>query len=656
MSAQPIRNFPGRKARLLAGLATAAVAALATTGVASAAPASGDVVLSLKKGAPSSLLREGVKASPRSNGKGGNQTVELPISDLDLSGATVSAAALTFSAKGRSTKLNDVVLKLGAKGTTLSAKQGGKRKAFFRIGAAASIDGASARLQGPLALTGSGAKALREALGLDGIAAGKVGSASLLASATLVVVEPPKEQPKVDPYPYASQCPVGAVEGAPGGIGDAPGKVSGIAAAPIFGSGTSQSVTGTEIDWGFKQSFRSYVLNVPITGSLQVLGGATANPNGTMAATGAYFGFPVSSGSYELGSEPDHSDDLLVSNGTGTVLFCKPGHGFNIVLKDPAVTIDGGDSRVTADVGANVNGTWYPFQRTDIADLDLSAVAPEVTKSGNALVWKDVPATLTADGATATGGLYPAGAVLDKVTVKTSLDRPLTQCAVTAGNPAPEPAVSFGLAPLPTLNDPVEGSGGTIDWGFRRAFRSTIKTNGSFAMLGGATESYPGNMGGAAEPAPIGGEGKFFRFPIDRYAYDDGAAGGADDRLIATSEASVGFCNPAHGYAALISKPTLVIAGTDSRFTANVYSFQTGKGWIGGRVDLVDLNSTGIDAVTGTGTVSWGQVQPNETPLLTGIPADGGLLTEALKLAAMSLNGNAGTFDPVAAQIDLPTP
>lgn len=663
MTAQPTRPIPGRKTRLLAALATTAVAALTVTGTASAAPASGEVVLSLKKGADSSLLREGVKASPRSGGKGGNQLVKLAVSDLDLSnGATASAAALTLKANGRSAKLNDVLVRLGAKSTTISAKLGGKRQVFFRASGAATIDGASARVKGPLALTSKGAKALGTALDLDGITAGKVGSTSVLASATPIVppAPPKKEEPKVDPYPYASQCPVSAVQGAPPGLGDAPGKVSGIDPAPLFGAGTAQAVTGTEIDWGFKQTFRSYVLVVPPAGSLQVLDGATANPVGSMVAPGSYFGFPTSGGSYEAGSEPDHSDDKLVADGTGTVLFCKAGHGFNIVIKNPTVTIDGENSRITADVGANMNGTWYPFQRVDIADLDLSAVTPEVTNGGNTVVWKDVPATMTADGSTATGDLYPAGEALDTITVKTALERPLTsECTVPSGVATP-PVVDFNLTALPTLTSPVTGSGGTINWGFRRGVRNTaVVGGGGFTLIGGATESYPGNMGGAGAPAepPVGGNGKFFRFPISSYSYEVGTADPGDDRLVATSEASVGFCNPNAGnYGLVIAKPTLVIDGANSRIVANSYSFQAGKGWAGGRIELVDLDTSAIDAVSGSGTVSWGEVLPNGTPLVNGVPVLGAIQTEALSLAGLVPASTATAWDPVAAQITLSTP
>ncbi|HEX5713609.1 MAG TPA: HtaA domain-containing protein [Solirubrobacterales bacterium] len=468
-----------------------------------------------------------------------------------------------------------------------------------------------------------------------------------------------------EPHPFETECPVPFVEGSDG-FGDLPSEVSGLAAAPTFNPGTAQSVAGTSIEWGFKDSFRNYVINVPPPGgSIQALDGAVANPAGaSMAAPGSFFDFPVAEGTYEPGTAPDHSDDKLVVKGSGTALFCKAGHGFNVALKNPELVIDGDDSRIVADVGVNQNGTWYGFQRADIAELDLSGVEPQVSDSGNTLVWEDIPAKLSADGDLATG-LYDEGEGLDPITVRTSLQRPLlTQCTIASGDVPPTTVVDFTQAALPTLTSPVTGTGGTINWGFRRSLRSSVQATGSFQLLGGATANYP-NMGGGNEPAPAGGLGKFFRFPIASYEYEEGeAANPNDDRLIATSNATVGFCNPAAGnYGVVISKPTLVIDGGNSRLVANVYSYSGGfptpgpKGWLGGRVELVDLDTSAVAAVAGSGTVSWGDVVADETPLSSGIPVDGGLKTEALSLANLTMASTAsGGFDPVAAQIALPSP
>ena len=62
-----------------------------------------------------------------------------------------------------------------------------------------------------------------------------------------------------------------------------PGTVAGIAALPTFNPGTSQSLSGNDLEWGFKTSFRDYVLNVggpDAKGSLQTLDGAGSTPAG----------------------------------------------------------------------------------------------------------------------------------------------------------------------------------------------------------------------------------------------------------------------------------------------------------------------------------------------------------------------------------------
>lgn len=658
--------------RAVLALAAAALAVLALASTASAAPATGELVLTLKSGAKSSLLREGVQVAPRS---GKSKTVKLAVADLDLTTRTLrTGAALTLSADGKSVKLNDVQLKAGAKDSAISAKQGGKRKVFFRVAGSAQAIGSALSGNGALSLTGAGAKALRAALGLDGITAGKLGSGAFTAALKIDDGGPKPEQPKVDPYPYASQCPIGAVAGAPGGAGDAPGPVNGIAAAPVFNTGTSQGVTGTEVDWGFKQSFREYVLNIggpSSAGALQPLDGAGAVPSGTgMADADSFFSFPASGGTYERGVAADHSDDKLVVEGTGTVLFCKSAHGFNVVLKNPTVTIDGANSRITADLGANFSGTWYPFQRVDVADLDLGGVTPTITDGGTAIAWSEVPATLTADGSKASGlgGFYAAGEALDPITLKTTLQRPvLPGCTIDAGTAAPA-AVTFTPDVPPTLTSPVVRSGknlGTINWGFRRSPRATTFTGGganAFQLLGGANEGFPGAMGGGNSLPPAGGLGKFFRFPISSYQYEAGTADPADDRLIATSNATVGFCNINQGnFGLIISKPTLVIDGANSRIVANAYSFAGSfgggpvGGWSGGRVKLVNLNITGINAATGVGTVKWGEVNADFEPLQNGIPVAGGLQTEAFSKLGLTIASTAsGGMDPVAAQIVLP--
>lgn len=662
------RRPRGFRALLLVASAALATAAFAAPAV--AAPADGKIKLTFKAKAKSSLLRQGVTVD---GGKGRVQSSELSVKQLWTGSPdrVKAGGAIVFAAGKRQAKLRGVQLTVRGRQLAVSAKLGKQRLVFFRAKGSGAADDAGLRFRGGgLKLTGKGAQLLRKRLGLDGGLAGKVGGVFARAALSEPVgptpiptptptptpTPDPEPEPEAEAYPYEEQCPVPAVEGGEG-FSDVPAEVEGIAPAPVFAAGTSQPVTGTSVDWGFKASFRSYVVFAPPAGTLQAVEGATANPSEElMSLPGSFFEFPLASGSYERGTEPDHSDDLLVAGSTGAALFCKPGHGFNVVLKNPTVTIDGADSRITAEVGVNLNGTWYPFQQADIADLDLSGIEPKVDDSGNTLTWEEVPATLTEDGEAATGGIYEAGAELDPITVTATLDRPLlAECAIEAGTATPEPEVEFSLAALPTLNEPEVGTGGTIDWGFRRASRNSVAMfGGSFPLLGGATEGYPGNMGGAAAPAPEGGLGKFFRFPVSEWEWEEGEpADASDDRLIATSEATVAFCLPAHTYALVISKPTLVLDGGQSRLVANAYSFQTAKGWIGGRVDLVALDATGVEAAAAGQTVSWGDVPADESPLEDGFAVSGGLLTNALALANLTEGSGEGGFDPLSAQIEL---
>jgi len=693
------RTFRSRRARALTALATLALSVTALTGSAAAAPATGEASLSLKPG--SSLLKQGVtvtytaKAGKTGSAKkrvvlkakqgktGKAKRVDLPVDDLVLGDPVTvgTEGGLSLALDGQKVFLADLSLRVGKSSSAISAKLGGERLTVFRAKGEPTIDSSSVKLtKAKLSLTGKAARELRDRFDNDGISAGRIGSAAVSAAVTPAAAPKPAEPGKkiddgglIDPYPYASQCPVKKVAGP--AIGEAPGQIAGIAAAPIFAAGTSQPVTGTAIEWGFYREFRNYVLNLG-PGSLQTLDGAGASASASgpaMAGVGEFFDFPVGGGTYEPGTAPNHSDDKLVANGGGTVLFCKSGHGFNVVLKNPTVTIDGAESRITADIGVNQHGTWYPFQRADIAELDLSSAQPTVSAGGNTIVWEDIPVTMSADGAEVTGlgDQYPAGTVLDTITVETSLDRPmLAQCGVDAGIVPPPPAVNFTLAPLPSLTAPVVRSGknlGTINWGFRRAIRGTVASpGGSFAMLGGATESFPGSMGGGNSAPPAGGIGKFFRFPISSYSYE---ATPGDDRLIATSNATVGFCKPktvSGNFGLIVSKPTLVIDGANSRIVANVYSFagpfgaDSAKGWIGGRVDLVKLNTVGFGTTNGVGTVRWGEVNPDLEPMqpANNIPVDGTILTEALSLATLTIAGTTPPatpgFDPVAAQIVLP--
>lgn len=665
-----------RRGTITAALAAALLIALLAPSVASAAKADGRATIKAQPGkAKTDLFKRGAKLRGPGKGKATRSSLRVVRLNLGKLARARTAGAVTVLRGKRRVAIHGLVFKLRAKRTLVAGKVGGKRLNVFRAhGKRLDLANTVALRKAKLFLTPAGAKALAPRLGIKRLKPGLLGRLDLNALQR-GIVEPPQPvppqpvPPKPDPYPFAAQCPVGAVKGPT--FSEPPTPVPPPTPNPVLGE-LAQDVVGTTIEWGFMQSFRNYVLNVPPQGSLQTLDGATASASGpAMAAPHAHFGFPVGSGAYEHSGTPDRAYDRLIANAGGTVLFCKPGHGFAYAIRNPTVVIDAKASRLVAEVGTNQHGVWHDFQRTDIADLDMNGADITVEDGGNTVVWSGVTPVLTPEGEAALGAIYEAGEPLDKLTVRTSLNRPLlADCGVDSGIGAPT-SVDFTLDPLPTLDEPVVGDGegepvGTINWGFRASTRATVAApGGKFLTYGGATEGFPGNMGGNSKK-PVsegGGVGKFFRFPISSYEYEAGTADPADDRLIARSDATVALCKPqtsSGNYGVILAKPTLIIDGKNSRLVANAYGFAgpfmggPAAGWAGGRVELVDLDPSGVEAVTDSGTVTWGDVTADLVPLEDGIPVAGALKTEALSPANLTVEKTGDGWDPVAVQITLP--
>jgi hypothetical protein len=617
----------GRLRAFFLALAVAALAVMATASSASAAPATGEVVLTLKKGAQSSLMREGVKVTP-SGGSAKARTVKLAVADLDLaSGAIKTGAALTLSANGKSVKLSDVLVSVGGKSTAVTAKQGGKRKVFFRLQGNSTSLASSLDVSGPLTLTGAGVKALRTGLGLEGLSGGKVGSGSANASisqSTPVPAPPaPKPtlpEPPVDPY--ASTCAVPAGEDP--SFGTPPADANPPAADPVLDG--PQAVAGGSADWGFRTSFRNYVTGTQdpgSAGSIAVLDDAIDNAG--------VFRF---SGDGEYVRHQNADDDQLVLSTKGTVVFCKAAHGFYAVLKDPKVVIDGASSRIVAEIGLNRGGTWLGFRTADIAKLDVSSVQPTYSADGKTATWTAVPAKLTADGA-AISGLYPENAVLDPITVSAPVETvpdvfsetcgPFTNPAVAAGPELPEAPIA-----LPTLNVTTATAGGSVVWGIHTPFRNQILSNtppgatGTLQALEGA--SY-------ADPA--------FTYPEGSGSYEQGVfADPADDRLILNAGGIALLCKPTHGYRYAISNPTVVIDGVNSRLVVDTDLRINGLIDPNVRSDFASLNMTGITPTVVGGTITWSNIPVTLT-----------------QNGSEALNGRyaAGTvLDPITVSAELP--
>jgi Tol biopolymer transport system component len=413
------------------------------------------------------VLRVGAIA-PAWRGRG---ATTLPVAALELRrpAQLKLRGGLRLKAGRRSVVLREPRATVGPSRFALSARLAGKRRIFLVTAGPArrlTVERAAGELRLrriSVALTPGGARALRTALGLERLAAGSFGNVALDAKLLKAKPKPPQPagpkpagpaapvDPPAGPDPYAF-CPIGTGSGpgAPGGQPASPVAAPTLSAPQPIGSGS--------LDWGFKASFRAYVSGGNGTPPLSGLGGATIGPDGA-------FDFPVAGGQLEAGQTP-----RAVVNGDGAAVFCYPAHFFRIAMLDPTVTVDGGQSRLTADIDSNLYGAEYGPWRTDVATLDVSAVEPEYSNDGQTVTWPAVPASLTADGAAAFGGLYTAGAALDPVTV-------------TAGDElaAPETRVA---SRADAVHDPAQPIGNSDSEGV------AISANGRYV----AFDSYAANL------------------------------------------------------------------------------------------------------------------------------------------------------------------
>lgn len=624
------------------GLTASLVGALALASVAQAAPATG--VAEIRIGGQSkvgkALDAAGVRVSagqPATGGRRG-QAIELPVRALQV-GPPVSAAttgAIVLRAGKRTLRLQGLELVSSGGASKIAGSVGARDLTLFGADGALTQGGSAAApklvLEGArLELTRRAARAISRKLRIERLPGGGTGRLSIDIDLAAATPEPPvdpvdpADPPGGETYTYSAQCPV-----AQGTVTNSPQDAADPAAAPRLD--LPQGVASSSaIEWGFLASFRNYVINAPTAGNVQALDGAT--PSGAdLAAPGAFVGYSAADGEYEAGNELDRSDDRLVASATGTTLFCKPGHLFNVAMKNPAVILDGAQSRLTMDVGANYGGTWHPFQRVDLATLDLSGVTPAPSAGGTVVTWEAIPATMTADGAKALGlPNYPAGTALDPVTVRSTLERPFAEQCTLPADGGSTPTVDFTLAALPALTGAVPADG-QLNWGFRGSLRGSVNATGSFGLFAGATRS---------DPASMAGPGKSFGFPFETASYEEGTpADPADDRLVARSNATVVFCNPNAGsYGVAISRPTVVLDGANSRLTANVHSFCS-ETWGGGRVDLVSLGDVHPTYDPVAGTVTW-----------SGITVTANRSWQALALAYASEPSTSG-YDPVSITID----
>ncbi len=180
------------------------------------------------------------------------------------------------------------------------------------------------------------------------------------------------------------------------------------AAAMLF-AGTAEAgaatVTGGNLDWGIKTSFRDYITNRAPNGSITPSGGATTNDDGS-------FDYRPGSGSYTPGGAVDATFG-------GKVFFTGHDGILKFTLANPRISYTGDVGILYADVVSSSPfgpdaGKETSYRNVDFATLDLSGVSP--VDNGSNLSVAEIPATLTENGYVAFApDFYPAGTALDPV-------------------------------------------------------------------------------------------------------------------------------------------------------------------------------------------------------------------------------------------------
>lgn len=185
-------------------------------------------------------------------------------------------------------------------------------------------------------------------------------------------------------------------------------------------------------------------------------------------------------------------------------------------------------------------------------------------------------------------------------------------------------------AAQPDLTGGATVSGGSLSWGLRQGLRSSNYANGEFNLAGGVTASHDYyGVGGTLPATPynqyntaLGGPAGFFTWPAADVA-GTYKANGADRKLVLRTKGRVAICNTRYqapflmAYGTVLSNPTVVIDGANSRITVDVAT-RYRLSWVRGTVDIVKFDAS--DAVVnentagGSTTVEWALPAPTYTP------------------------------------------
>ncbi|MFJ6987950.1 MULTISPECIES: HtaA domain-containing protein [unclassified Streptomyces] len=253
-------------------------------------------------------------------------------------------------------------------------------------------------------------------------------------------------------------------------------------------------LSGYELTWGIKQSYRSYVVAPYTQGSFTTVDGAS------QAAGNGAFTFTGGQGTYD---STKHTLHLAFQ---GSVTARSTAHGFVRTLSD--FQYDSGKGTLTADLKADDQAVQQ--------DVVIAQVAAPTSQEMTGLA-----TTLTPEAAAFLGSPSYSGAAGDPLdVVKKAAPSPSTSASPStstspsassspSSSPSPSTSASASASPstspsgsaspstppsTPAPTAPAQGSvaDGTLTWGVKQSFRSYVVGNvakGKVTTAGGATQA-----------------------------------------------------------------------------------------------------------------------------------------------------------------------
>ena len=362
-----------------------------------------------------------------------------------------------------------------------------------------------------------------------------------------------------------------------------------------------QAVEGS-LQWGVRQSFRTYVVGPIAHGTI------TPSRGATQAAGNGVFTFPqAASGTTWNGT----SGTIQYA---GQVRFSGHGGTMDTILANPQV-------RVTSASSAQLR---VPFgasgQLITLATIDLSA-ANRTELAGGAVRYSQAPVILAPQGqqfftdSTGTGGsspFYAAGTEMDRITFV--VGRASTQETITPDRPMPVPAP----APKPVAPVSAQAAAGSLRWGVSHQFSeyTTQKSGPSCPMPSRHC------AGGSINTSGVGGG----------WLFPQGASPGWNPQ---TQTGTVQFSGVVtfRGYGQImyqVANPRITVNNASSATLYTGYSGQYGPSSV--PLDLAAATKT-VDA---GGAVTWSGVPVGGS--LVGISAGQGIGFDTLTFTVGGVN------------------